>query len=63
LGCATYLGVQGQSVACIGVSTSVCGSIALALIKGKQANADERIKKMEMMLEAERGLRRIGQGR
>lgn len=60
LGCATYLGVQGQTTACIGVATSVCASIALAFIKGKQANTDERIKKMEMMLEAERGLRRMG---
>lgn len=61
LGCATYLGAIAQSVACIGVAGSVCTAIALAFIKGKQANADERIKKMELMAEAERRRKRIGQ--
>jgi len=59
--CATYLGSIGQTTACIGVAGTVCTAIALAFIKGKQANAEERIKKMELMVEAERGRKRIGQ--
>jgi hypothetical protein len=59
---ATYLGAIGQTAASIGMASSVVGAIALAFIQSKRSNAAERIKKMEVVAEAERGLRRLGQG-
>jgi hypothetical protein len=59
---ATYLGAIGQTAASIGMASSVVGAIALAFIQSKRSNAAERIKKMEVVAEAERGLRRMGQG-
>ncbi len=44
------------------MASSVVGAIALAFIQSKRSNAAERIKKMEVVAEAERGLRRMGQG-
>jgi hypothetical protein len=56
------LGWIGQTTACIGLATVVTGAIATAFIVGKTASAKERISKLEILLEAEKQLRKIGGG-
>ncbi|MCE9629550.1 MAG: hypothetical protein K8S94_02355 [Planctomycetia bacterium] len=56
------LGWIGQTWACVGLSLVVTGAIASAFILGKKATAKERISKLEMLLEAEKQLRKLGVG-